>query len=283
MGIYRIMFIAGLSVAIVFLIVAVILFFVLKIPKAFGIATGRTQKKAMEQIRATGYESKVQRGGRKNREHIHAREAEMDNVEPEEGENPPEEGEAAAEAPAAGEGKPEAEGEKPEAAGEKEEKADESQDQAEKTDKPEEQDKADKTEKTDKKEKAEKKDKTDKKEKAEKKEKLRVRIRAGSDRKWNLENEETETLGAEEPGAIHSFASDPATEATDILTPENSLETGMEAFHPNHSGLTDMLTTEEGDVLKGDLPKPEDMEIVEGQQIIVLLSETIVHTEEELE
>ena len=250
MEIYRIMFIAGLTVAIIFLILAVVLFFVLKIPKAFGIATGRTQRKAIEQIRATGYESKVQRGGgRKILERIRARDAELENAEPEE-----ETGEIEAKEDAA------AVEEKPEA----EEAVQEAPEQEKAEEGPEKQDK-------------------DEQEKTEKKEKPRVRIRAGSDRQWNLESEETEALGTEEPEFIRSYTTDPSAETTDILTPENSLETGMEPKPEDGSGFTDILTSDGEAILKGDLPKPEDMEIVEGQKIIVLLSETIVHTDEGLE
>lgn len=40
--VYNVMLYGGLALAIVFAIVAVVLFFVLKIPKAVGIATGST-------------------------------------------------------------------------------------------------------------------------------------------------------------------------------------------------------------------------------------------------
>ena len=52
------------------------LFFVLKIPKAFGVVTGRAQKKAIEEIRTHGYESQSKK---KNVvERIQVRNAEMD-------------------------------------------------------------------------------------------------------------------------------------------------------------------------------------------------------------
>lgn len=50
MTVFRIMFYAGLVLAILFLIVAVMLFFLLHIPDAFGVVTGRTQKKAIEEM-----------------------------------------------------------------------------------------------------------------------------------------------------------------------------------------------------------------------------------------
>ncbi|MBR6402814.1 MAG: hypothetical protein IKS48_05475 [Eubacterium sp.] len=54
MGIYSVMYYGGLVLSILFLIASVIIFFVMKIPHAFGIVTGRTQKKAIEEIRAGG-------------------------------------------------------------------------------------------------------------------------------------------------------------------------------------------------------------------------------------
>ena len=50
MGIYSVMFYGGLVLSILFLIASIIIFFVMKIPSAFGIVTGRTQKKAIEEI-----------------------------------------------------------------------------------------------------------------------------------------------------------------------------------------------------------------------------------------
>ena len=79
MGMYRTLFYAGLILAVAFLIASIVLFFVLKIPKAFGVVTGRTQRRAIEEIRAGGYEAKskkeaLQKSGRR----IHVREVEMD-------------------------------------------------------------------------------------------------------------------------------------------------------------------------------------------------------------
>lgn len=51
---FRIMFYAGLVLAILFLIAAVMIFFLLHVPEAFGVVTGRTQKKAIEAIDAGG-------------------------------------------------------------------------------------------------------------------------------------------------------------------------------------------------------------------------------------
>ena len=48
---YRTLFFAGLILAVAFLIATIVLFFVLKIPKALGVVTGRTQKRAIEEIR----------------------------------------------------------------------------------------------------------------------------------------------------------------------------------------------------------------------------------------
>ena len=52
MGIYNVMFIGGLILAILFLALTVVLFFVLDIPAAFGSVTGSTQKKALDDIRS---------------------------------------------------------------------------------------------------------------------------------------------------------------------------------------------------------------------------------------
>ena len=52
--IFNVMFYVGLVLFILFLIATVALFFVLKIPKAIGVVTGQTQKKAIEEIRSGG-------------------------------------------------------------------------------------------------------------------------------------------------------------------------------------------------------------------------------------
>jgi len=52
MGIYNVMFIGGLILAILFLALTIVLFFVLDIPAAFGSVTGTTQKKALDDIRS---------------------------------------------------------------------------------------------------------------------------------------------------------------------------------------------------------------------------------------
>ena len=54
MALYTAMFYGGLILAIIFLIAAGIIFFVMDIPKAFGVVTGKTQRKAIEEIRAGG-------------------------------------------------------------------------------------------------------------------------------------------------------------------------------------------------------------------------------------
>lgn len=79
MGMYRTLFYVGLILAVAFLIASIVLFFVLKIPKAFGVVTGRTQKRAIEEIRAGGYEAKSKREAlQKSGRRIHVREVEMD-------------------------------------------------------------------------------------------------------------------------------------------------------------------------------------------------------------
>lgn len=66
---YNIMLYGGLALAIIFAIVAVILFFVLKIPKAIGDVTGSTARKQIQEIREKGYES-VQGGGASKKDAI---------------------------------------------------------------------------------------------------------------------------------------------------------------------------------------------------------------------
>ncbi|SEF96453.1 hypothetical protein SAMN04487934_105172 [Eubacterium ruminantium] len=57
MAFYKALLYGGIGVAIVFLILTIVLFFVLKIPAVIGNLTGSTQKKRIEEIRKTGYES----------------------------------------------------------------------------------------------------------------------------------------------------------------------------------------------------------------------------------
>jgi len=79
MGMYRTLFYAGLILAIAFLIASIVLFFVLKIPKAIGVVTGRTQKRAIEEIRAGGYEARSKKDAiHSSTKRIHVREVEMD-------------------------------------------------------------------------------------------------------------------------------------------------------------------------------------------------------------
>ncbi len=54
MGIYNVMFTGGLILSILFLVASIVLFFVLDVRKAFGVVTGKTQKKAIEEIRQGG-------------------------------------------------------------------------------------------------------------------------------------------------------------------------------------------------------------------------------------
>lgn len=77
MGMYKTLFIVGLIVAITCLLLAVVLFFVLKIPKALGVVTGRSEKKAIEEIRASGYESRAKKE-HASHDRIRVRDAEMD-------------------------------------------------------------------------------------------------------------------------------------------------------------------------------------------------------------
>lgn len=58
---YMLMYYIALAVCILLLIVAVILFFVLNIPKAFGDITGRTAKKAIRNIKEQEERNKIQR------------------------------------------------------------------------------------------------------------------------------------------------------------------------------------------------------------------------------
>ncbi|HBE09823.1 MAG TPA: hypothetical protein DCY81_04685 [Lachnospiraceae bacterium] len=57
MAFYKVLLYGGIGVAIVFLILTIVLFFVLKIPAVLGNLTGSTQKKRIEEIRKSGYES----------------------------------------------------------------------------------------------------------------------------------------------------------------------------------------------------------------------------------
>ncbi|MBO6166145.1 MAG: hypothetical protein J6O17_07260 [Eubacterium sp.] len=72
MGVYNIMFVGGLVLAILFFILTLILFFALRIPQAFGSVTGQTEKKALEQIRA-GKTGDMTRRKRKSQGRIVAR------------------------------------------------------------------------------------------------------------------------------------------------------------------------------------------------------------------
>lgn len=62
MGIFNVMFYGGLILAIIFLIATVAIFFIMKIPKAIGVITGKTQKKAIEEIKSGGA-----KGGKRGR------------------------------------------------------------------------------------------------------------------------------------------------------------------------------------------------------------------------
>ncbi len=56
-NVYKICFYGGLALAIIFLIVSVVLFFVLKIPKVINDLTGRTAKKQIDEIKKKNTES----------------------------------------------------------------------------------------------------------------------------------------------------------------------------------------------------------------------------------
>ena len=49
--VFRVFFLGGAILAVVFLVISVILFFVLKIPRVFGYLTGATRRKGVESIR----------------------------------------------------------------------------------------------------------------------------------------------------------------------------------------------------------------------------------------
>ncbi len=66
MGIYSVMFFGGLILAILFLALSVVLFFVLDIPAAIGSVTGSTQKRALEEIRSGKTKEDKQRKRRKS-------------------------------------------------------------------------------------------------------------------------------------------------------------------------------------------------------------------------
>ena len=66
MGIYSVMFFGGLILAILFLALSVVLFFVLDIPTAFGSVTGSTQKRALEEIRSGKTKDEKQHKRRKS-------------------------------------------------------------------------------------------------------------------------------------------------------------------------------------------------------------------------
>lgn len=72
MGIYNIMFIGGLILALIFLVLTVVLFFALKIPQALGSVTGQTQRKAIEELKA-GKTGEMPKRRRKSQARIIAR------------------------------------------------------------------------------------------------------------------------------------------------------------------------------------------------------------------
>ena len=55
--VFRVFFLGGAILAAVFLVISVILFFVLKIPKVFGYLTGATRRKGVESIRQQSEEN----------------------------------------------------------------------------------------------------------------------------------------------------------------------------------------------------------------------------------
>jgi len=79
MGMYKTLFLVGLIVALVCLLLSVVLFFIFKIPKALGVVTGSAERKAIAEIRASGYESKTKKEAiHASQDKIHVRDAEMD-------------------------------------------------------------------------------------------------------------------------------------------------------------------------------------------------------------
>jgi len=287
MDVYRILFYTGLIIAIIFFIVAVVLFFVLHIPKAVGIASGSTQRKAIEAIRATGYESRT-RGltNRRNKERIRAREAELesghlkDGAEEEQSEQPAAEDsleerakKAAAEAASSGNRKLSGrrgrnkklglENERTEVLGTEDEESDHygPGGQGEATDV------------------LGKEDATD----------VLGSFRSEGARRPNTYNEDLElkTDVLSNSSAMmegYAAASGPEDE-TALLSSDDGRSTqagGDEltsVLQASGDGEDDVpLTT----VLSDPTVKPEDLEIGEKKRIIVLLSETVVHTSESL-
>ena len=288
MDVYRILFYTGLIIAIVFLILAVVLFFVLHIPKAVGIATGSTQRKAIEAIRATGYESRT-RGltSRRNKERIRAREADLESGKPKDGEEEEQNEQAAAEdaveerakkaaAEAASAGNRKLSGrrgknkklglenERTEVLGTEDDESDQYGigGQGEATDV------------------LGKEDATD----------VLESFRSEDARRTNTYNEDLElkTDVLSNSSAMQGFAAAAASGLED----ETALLSSGDGQGTPVSGeeLTSVLQTPEGG--EGDIPlttvlsdptvKPEDLEIGEKKRIIVLLSETVVHTSESL-
>ena len=78
MGIYNIMFYGGLILTAIFLIASIIIFIKMRIPEAFGVVTGRTQKKAIEEIR-TGGRTTTSGSKRKKIGNIQARDIKVSN------------------------------------------------------------------------------------------------------------------------------------------------------------------------------------------------------------
>lgn len=57
MTFYRILFYGGIACGVIFLILTIVLFFVLKIPAVIGNLSGSTQRRKIEEIRKSGYET----------------------------------------------------------------------------------------------------------------------------------------------------------------------------------------------------------------------------------
>ena len=77
MGLYNVMFYGGLILAVIFLILSVVIFFVMHIQDALGVVTGNTQKKAIEEIRSGGTAGNKKRKGRGIIGNIQARDVDV--------------------------------------------------------------------------------------------------------------------------------------------------------------------------------------------------------------
>lgn len=78
-GMYNGLFFGGLIAAVLFLILAIVLFFILDIPKVFGDLSGRTARKTIKEIQTKGYENKSKQSAiLKKTDRIQARDVNKD-------------------------------------------------------------------------------------------------------------------------------------------------------------------------------------------------------------